>query len=320
MNTIVIGCPATDLIATGFERFPGTGELINGKELRLGAGGKTRNIAEMIARLSPSSQVAMVGRTVRDPYGLWKPPIDALKEAGVNTEYMVITDYEETQKLPCITFIPVDKLGNNKIYVLPGVSTDFCPADIEKAAPLFESIGSADGSVVLTIGHTLDTLECAVKLANRYGLKVMLDPGGVQDGMDIENLMHGAYLIKPNVHEAEILTGISVTDLQTATQAASKLRSKAIENIVITAGALGAFVLTNSVEKHIPIPQLNDLGEKDESGCGDQVMAALCAFMDDEISFERAAEIAVTAGTLQFHKSGIQPITRMELFERLQPI
>lgn len=315
MKTIVLGCPATDLIATGFDRFPGPGELVNGDNLQFGAGGKTRNMAEMIARLSPPETVAMVGRTARDPYGLWKPPMDALTDAGVNTDYMTVLDYAESKKLPCIAFIPVDKEGNNQIFVLPGVSSDFSRDDIRKAAPLFELVGSCNGSLVLTIGHNFDTLDYAVKLAHRHGLKVMLDPGGLDEGVDIERLMRGAFLIKPNEHEAKMLTGIHVTDFASARQAATKLKSLAIENVLITAGVRGAYLFGDTQEKHIPIPKVDAGSVKDETGCGDQVMAALCAFVEEGKSFEEASEIAILAGTLQFHKSGIQPIRKEELLQ-----
>ncbi len=78
MKTIVIGSLNTDLVATGIKQFPNVGEHVYGKELLIGAGGKSRNIADMIAHLAPKNTVAMVGRTIKDPYGLWKLPMDAL--------------------------------------------------------------------------------------------------------------------------------------------------------------------------------------------------------------------------------------------------
>ena len=52
MQTIVIGSLNTDLVATGIKQFPTPGEHVYGKELLIGAGGKSRNIADMIAHLS----------------------------------------------------------------------------------------------------------------------------------------------------------------------------------------------------------------------------------------------------------------------------
>jgi bifunctional ADP-heptose synthase (sugar kinase/adenylyltransferase) len=48
---------------------------------------------------------------------------------------------------------------------------------------------------------------------------------------------------------------------------------------------------------------------QDETGCGDQVMAALCAFLSGGEDLQSAAAKAILAGTLQFYRTGIQPIT-----------
>lgn len=281
MQTIVIGSLNTDLVATGIKQFPKPGEHIYGKELLIGAGGKSRNIADMIARLSPTDSVAMIGRTVKDPYGLWQAPIDALHKVGVNTDYVNILDYTEVQKLPGIALIPVDVRGNNQIFVLPGISNDFSVGDIDNATELFEQVKKNNGMLVLTLECPLPTVIHAVQLANTHGLKVMFDPGGIERNSDITKLIKaGIYLIKPNEHEAKILTGVDVTDFKTAKQAAKKLHEQGIENVLITAGVNGAYLFTKETEKHIPIPKVaTTSNEKDETGCGDQTMAALCAFV-----------------------------------------
>lgn len=315
MQTIVIGSLNTDLVATGIKQFPKPGEHVYGKELLIGAGGKSRNIADMIAHLSPTGSVAMVGRTVKDPYGLWQAPIDALHKVGVNTDYVNILDYADVQKLPGIALIPVDQQGNNQIFVLPGISDDFSVSDIDNAAELFEQVGKNNGALILTLECPLPTAIHAVQLANTHGLKVLFDPGGIEADSDINELIKaGIYLIKPNEHEAKILTGIDVTDFETAKQAATNLHEQGIENILITAGVYGAYLFTKETEKHIPIPELAvDSNEKDETGCGDQTMAALCAFVQQGKNLSEATELAVLAGTLQFHRTGIKPVTSSEL-------
>lgn len=314
MKTIVIGSLNTDLVATGIKQFPKPGEHVYGKELRIGPGGKSRNIADMLANLAANGSVAMVGRTVKDPYGLWKLPMDALAKVGVNTDYVNVLDYEAANKLPGIALIPVDQDGNNQIFVLPGVSDDFSVADIDAATTLFETVGTNKGTLVLTLECPLETATCAVQQANRHGLKVMFDPGGIEADTDLSELIKaGIYLIKPNEHEAKMLTGIEVTDLESARQAAEKLQERGVENVLITAGAKGAYLFSQSIQVHIPIPEVNASNEKDETGCGDQTMAALCAFLQDGKSVQAAAELAILAGTLQFHKAGIQPVKKEEL-------
>jgi ribokinase len=314
MKTIVIGSLNTDLIATGIKQFPKPGEHVYGKELVIGPGGKSRNIADMIAHLTPKNSVAMIGRTVRDPYGLWKVPISALSKAGVNTNYVNIIEYTKSQKLPGIALIPVDQHGNNQIFVLPGVSNDFSISDIDNAIPLFEQVGKNNGALVLTLECPLETAVHAVWLANKCSIKVLFDPGGIEVGTDVARIIKaGVYLIKPNEHEAKLLTGVEVTDFATAKQAAQKLHEQDIENVLITTGVNGAYLSTGTEQYHIPIPSVEATGEKDETGCGDQAMAALCTSVQDGKPIKEAAELAVIAGTLQFHKAGITPLTLSEL-------
>ena len=316
MKTIVIGSLNTDLVATGIEKFPKSGEHVYGRELLIGAGGKSRNIADMIAHLAPINSVAMIGKTVKDPYGLWKVPMEALAKVGVNTDYVNVLEYDEVQKLPGIALIPVDKQGRNQIFVLPGISDDFNVADIDNAEPLFEAVGKNNGMLVLTLECPLETAIYAVEQARKYGLKVMFDPGGIRASTKLsELLLGGIYLIKPNEHEARILTGVEVTDFASARVAAEKLLNRDVEIVLITHGSKGAYLFTNIIQQHLTVPTVYVGGDKDETGCGDQTIAALCAFLQDGTSIEEAAKNAILAASLQFHRLGIQPVTRADLVE-----
>lgn len=319
MNTIVIGSLNTDLVATGIKQFPKPGEHVYGKELLIGPGGKSRNIADMLANLAPKDTVAMVGRTVKDPYGLWRQPMDALAKVGVNTDYVNVLDYETTKKLPGIALIPVDQQGNNQIFVLPGVSDDFSTADIDAAGDLFKVVAANNGTLVLTLECPLETATYAVQQANKHGLKVMFDPGGIEAENDLRELIAaGIYLIKPNEHEAKMLSGVEVTDFETAKQAAEKLQEQGATNVLITAGVKGAYLFSGETQTHIPIPNVGAGDQKDETGCGDQTMAALCALLQDGKPIKAAAELAVLAGTLQFHRTGIKPVSKSELLNGRQ--
>lgn len=131
--------------------------------------------------------------------------------------------------------------------------------------------------------------------------------------MQLGALLEGAFLVKPNEHEAKILTGVEVMNFESAQRAAHKLMHMGVESVLITAGVNGAYLFTSETEKHIPIPHIVGSGVKDETGCGDQTMATLCAYLQDGAPLARATETAILAGTLQFHKQGIQPITTAEL-------
>lgn len=320
MHTVVIGSLNTDIIASGIEHFPSAGEQVYGEELIIGPGGKSRNIANMIAHLSIENSVAMIGRTAKDPYGLWRVPFDDLVRSTVNTDYIVIEEPSDAQKMPAVAFIPVGNDGNNRIILLPGVSSDFSVADIDNADRLFKEVGKNKGSLVSTLECPIETVAHAVRVANQHNMKVFLDPGGIRPNTSIEDLVvAGIYIIKPNIQEARALTDVNVTDFDSAKLAAERLQNQGIENVLITAGADGAYLFTPETREHFSIPKLNiNSVVRDETGCGDQTMAVLCAFVQHGMTLVEATRFSIIAGTLQYHRLGIQPVLFDELMSATQ--
>lgn len=117
----------------------------------------------------------------------------------------------------------------------------------------------------------LDTAAHSIRKARAHRLRVILDPGGIVPTQDVRPLLEaGLYCIKPNEHEARILTGIEVIDLASADRAAGRLLNMGIRNVLITHGAKGAYFFDRETALHIPVPSLATDGEHDETGCGDQ--------------------------------------------------
>jgi ribokinase len=329
LQIIVPGGLNTDLIGLGVERLLGPGELTLGGTFHVGPGGKARNMAQMAAVWLGAGKVAMIGKTVRDPFGLWKVPLDALHEAGVDIGSVQILDFEESgRKFPGIALIPVDASGKNQIYCIPGINSDFGPTDIRAAEVLFRSVRQP-AYMMLALEIPEETVREAIALAKVHGIRVVLDPGGIKDrriggeenrsligeelsrldGEEDNSLVgEGVFVIKPNEFEAEILTGVAIDGFESAAKAAKILLSQGIEYVMITHGAKGAYLFGHTIARHIPVPEISGGDIHDETGCGDQVTATLTACLTEGYSIEQAAEIAVRAGTLQFHRKGIRPV------------
>lgn len=250
----MIGGLNTDIVALGVSKFPKPGGYALADTLHIGPGGKSRNIADMLAHLLPAHSVAMVGRTTRDPYGLWKLPVDALNKSTVNTDFVTITDYNG-KDLPGVALIPVDRSGKNQIFLAPGVRDKFSATDIDAASSLFESASKQNGILTLSLECPIPAASHGIKKAHELGMKVICDPGGIEADTDfVDFLKGGVYLIKPNEDETEIMTGIRPTNQERAAQAAKKLQAYGIENVMITAGVKGAYLFTSREALHIPIP------------------------------------------------------------------
>ncbi len=314
IKAIVIGGLNTDIIGLGVNEIIGPSELTLGGELVIGPGGKSRNIAQMIATYLGKGTTTMIGRSCRDPYSIWEPPVKALQDSGVNTDFIKFLNFEETKKFSGVALIPVDKQGRNQIYVLPGVNDDFCKADIDETENLFTAVGNNNGVLAFALELPLTTAIHALKKAEQKNIKVILDPGGIDKDTDYSELLkQKIFLLKPNEHEAKILTGIEVTDFASAKEAAKKLFSLGIENVLITHGEKGAYLFAKDFSKDIQIPQITNIETKDETGCGDQVAAVVAAEIASGNDILTASEIAIKAGTTQFYRIGIQPIRKSDV-------
>ncbi|MAE13826.1 hypothetical protein CMO92_04635 [Candidatus Woesearchaeota archaeon] len=319
ISIIVPGALNTDLVASGIKEFVQPGQQQYGTAFSIYPGGKSRNIAQMIASLVGPNKVAMIGKTCKDPNNLWKPPIDGLLDAGVNTSHIKLLSAEEAQTHPGIAFIHVNTEGTNSIYVLPGINATFSPQDIDDAQSLFTN-AQHTGILVLSLEMPKQTAYHAIQKAHQHNIKVFLDPGAYKKEESYDDIYNNLYLIKPNEHEAEHLTGIKVTDKETAKQAAAYFLQRNVQNVLITLGEQGAYLFTKETEQHIPTPKLSIQGEKNATGCGDQTIAALAAAISQGKPLEQAAKQAILAGTLQFYKAGIVPVTNKEIEEYTQHI
>jgi len=311
---IVPGGLNTDIIAYGVERLLQTGQLTLGGELKIGPGGKARNMAQMAAEYLGYGKVAIIGRSSQDPLGFWRYPMDSLKRAGVDISHVNILDFKKAgEKYPGIALIPVDREGHNQIYVLPGVNADFSRKDIEAANVLFDN-PNKNKMMMMALEIPVETVQYAIEKAHLNQIRVVLDPGGISDPIN-EILNEKIYILKPNEHEIEIITGLQVNDFNTARLAGEALLNKGVQNIFITHGARGGYLISPHFAEHIQIPDLSLGGAKDETGCGDQVTAILTACLAEGMDILMAAHQAILSGTLQFYRSGIQPIER-ETLER----
>jgi ribokinase len=316
---VVPGGLNTDIIGYGVKKIITAGELSMGGELKVGPGGKARNMAQMAAAYLGQCKVAMIGRSSKDPFGFWQVPIRSLEEAGVDTSHVTISDFSEVGcKYPGIALIPVDQKGRNQIYLLPGVNEDFSCRDIDNASILFENPKNQK-ILLIALEIPLATVKHAIKKAVREGIRVILDPGGINEQID-ELMNEHIFLLKPNEHETRVLTGIAIEDFKSAKIAAKKMMAKGIWNILITHGEHGAYLFNKRTSLHIPVPAVNDTGDHDETGCGDQVTAIVAALLAEGHDLAESARLAVLAGTLQFNKIGIQPIGRQELWRSLKRI
>lgn len=321
MKAIILGNINVDITALGFSDLDDPAEAIYGNKLLIGPGGKSANIARMLATLlAPApKQVAIITRTARDPQGFCNINLKALEESGVDVSYLKIVPYDSENATCGAALIVVDKEGKNRIFVVEGVNKTFCPQDLDDSINAFELLAQEQGILIMTLEQPAATAMHALELAKSLSIKVFLDPGGHRPGVDISALLKkGVFLFKPNIEEAEFTLGHKIIGHNDAAKAALALCKMGAANVLLTIGENGAVLAKSGSNETIYFPSIqtkSDKSSKDATGCGDQAMAALSASYIKGYELENACQMAVKAGSLQFLQEGTQPITPALIFE-----
>jgi ribokinase len=116
-------------------------------------------------------------------------------------------------------------------------------------------------------------------------------------------LLKGLYLLTPNEIETRLLTGITVKSEQTAAEAADTLRSRGVQNVIITLGAQGALVAGNGTRRFLPGYKVDAV---DATGAGDVFNGALAVVIAEGKGLLEAASFANAAAAISVTRLGAQ--------------
>jgi len=285
---LVIGSSNTDMVIKT-EKLPAPGETILGGTFLMNPGGKGANQAVAAARLG--GETTFIAKRGNDLFG--NQMIGLLKKEGIDTKYIV-----KDPDLPSgIALITVDSEGENNIVVAPGSNSSLVAEDIPA-----ELLSSGKYAILLLqLEVPLMTVEYAALTAAEHGIKVILNPAPAAKLHDY--LLRHIWLITPDETEAEIITGIKVRDLATADTAATWLLKKGVKNVIITMGAAGAFLKTDTVTEMFPGIKVNAV---DTTAAGDVFNGALAVAVAEGKNLEKAVEFANKAAAICVTRLGAQ--------------
>lgn len=282
-SILVIGSSNTDMVIKA-DHLPQPGETILGGTFFMNPGGKGANQAVAAARLNGS--VIFIGKTGNDIFG--RQSIQFFEEEGINTKY-VVSDHKHPSGVALIT---VDKNAENCIVVASGANATLSSLDMIKAKGEITKASI----ILMQLEIPVQTVEWAADIAALNNVKVVLNPAPACELP--ASLMKNVSVITPNKTEAEMLSGIKVTDLESAIQAGKIIKGRGVETVIITLGAKGALVITDTIIEMIPAPFVEAV---DTTAAGDVFNGALTVALSegtpvlDAVAFAcRAAAISVT--------------------------
>lgn len=285
---IVVGSSNTDMVLKT-ARFPKPGETILGGDFFVFQGGKGANQAVAAARLG--GDIHFICRVGNDPFG--QEAIKHYANEGMNVSGIVQDETAATG----VAIITVNAEGENSIIVASGANALLSIKDVSE---VIENIQGADW-IITQLETPLDVVSFLSEYAQQNNKHLILNPAPAAALPD--EVYNGLFLITPNETEAQLLTGIEVVNEATAKQAAEILKSKGVQNIIITLGSKGAYVYTDELTAVIETMKVTAV---DSTAAGDVFNGSLVVALSTGKSWEEAVHFACKAAAISVTKMGAQ--------------
>jgi ribokinase len=287
-DVVVVGGANMDFLVRG-ERLPAPGETIQGDVSDESPGGKGANQAVAAARLG--ARVVLIGRVGADRRGdLIR---ERLEKEGVATHQL----RRDPEAATGVALVMVDRQGQKLIMATPGANANVSEEDLRMASPVIR-----EGRVLLMqLELPVPIVERAAQIAKGAGRLVVLDAG---PGVELpDSVLQNLDVIRANAHEAGILTGRAVHNLEDARIAAQTLRQRGVGAAIIGAGAEGDLILSREGELRLPWQAVDAV---DATGAGDAFTATLAVCRGEGLSWSESGPCASAAAALKTTKLGAQ--------------
>lgn len=259
------GQESDHLVVSQAPRLPKAGETIHGHKFFIGFGGKGANQCIQAARLG--AKIAMVCKVGKDFFG--DNYIQNFKDSGVHTDFVRQTSEAATGAASII----VNDAGENAIVIVAGANMLLHSEDLQDMLP---SLSRAKVMVCQLEISAKTTLQ-AMRMAQDSGVKTIFNPAPAIPDLD-PDFYRVSDVFCCNESEAELLTGLSVSNVDQAHQAGQQLLSRGCGSVIVTLGSQGCVVVQaqGAAPIHIPTPAVTAL---DTTGAGDSFIGALAFYM-----------------------------------------
>ena len=152
-----------------------------------------------------------------------------------------------------------------------------------------------DGSQVVVLDTNLPA-ETVAWVAENCRAPIFADPVSTAKAEKLRPVLGRIHTLKPNRIEAELLSGVVISDDASLRRAADALLETGLHRVFISLGADGVFAADRSGQVlHLPAPEGNIVST---TGCGDSFMAALAWAYLQGSDLERSARAGLAASTI----------------------
>ncbi len=285
---IVIGSSNVDMVVKT-SHLPAPGETILGGEFFMNQGGKGANQAVAVERLG--GNLIFMTKLGNDILG--QQSVDYFKKEGIDTRYITLDENSASG----VALISVDDHAENSIVVASGANMLLNEQDVDKVVEVM-----CEGDILLMqLEIPLQTVEYAARKAFEKGVKVVLNPAPARNLP--KELFRYLYMITPNRIEAEMLTGIKITNDADAEEVAKEIHAMGVKNVIITLGSKGCLIREDGVSYRVDAFKVDPI---DTTAAGDTFNGALCVALAEGMDLKQAAVMASKASSIAVTRMGAQ--------------
>jgi pseudouridine kinase len=264
----------------------------NPGQVKLSLGGVGRNIAENLVHLG--IQTKLISAVGEDIYG--RKITDHAASIGLDMKHSLVLNHVPTSTYLAILDEKRDmKAAISHMDIYDEISVDF----IQTKRQVIEN------SKICVIDTNIPGNIINYILDNFKSTEFFLDTVSTTKAQKIKDKIGAFHTIKPNRIEAELLTGIKISNMEDLIKASEYFLDKGVQRVFITLGEEGVFFNDNKTSKLIPSPKVKAVNA---TGAGDAFVAALAFCRFTGCDTEESARFSMAAAILALsHQETINP-------------
>lgn len=282
---------------------PQIGQTIRSSSTNFYAGGKGTNQAVAAAKINNNVHLAI------------KLGMDEFSEKArkyiTNTEISSFSIFENAIASTGIAIVWVSNTtGDNMITIDLGANETFTQEDI-----LFDIEIIQKCKVFLTqLENNFPITRFAIMQAKSFQSLVVVNPAPYVS--EVKEILHLIDIITPNKVEAEALSGLLITDLDSAKSAARRIHDQGAKCVIITLGNHGCLLFDGDIFTCVPAYKSAVV---DTSGAGDAFTGALAACIANGKKLLDSVKYASAFASLKVERKGASNMPNSSLvYHRMQ--
>ena len=259
----------------------------NPGQVSLSPGGVGRNIAQNLAMLDV--EVKLITALGEDAYAAElagscrSTGIDITESltvpGGSTSTYVFITNEHGDMELA---------ISDMQIY------DNLTPQYLERRADLI-------GNAALCVLDTNLTAETIRYIAETFHVPLFCDPVSTAKAGKLSGLLGNFHTLKPNLLEAELLSGVKIHDERSLERAANALLQTGLSQVFISMGQTGVYCANG--ERHATVPPYRS-EIVNTTGAGDSMMAAVVWGWLQNLPMEDCARAGMAAASICIESAG----------------